>query len=109
MSNEDNLTIISAVDKSILKRINNTNKSVLIMDLYELASSDLKTINISKIIFVKESPNILSEILSNKLNVRCSFKQAEKYQESKIENAIKILKKYNISYALYNTNKQVVI
>lgn len=109
MNNNGNLTIISAVDKSILKRINNTNKSVLVMDIYELATTDLETINISKIVFIKEKPNILSEILSDKLNVRCSFKQAEKYQESKIESAIKILKKYNISYALYNANKEVVI
>lgn len=109
MNNNGNLTIISAVDKSILKRINNTNKSVLVMDIYELAATDLETINISKIVFIKEKPNILSEILSDKLNVRCSFKQAEKYQESKIESAIKILKKYNISYALYNNNKEVTI
>ncbi len=110
MNNKNNMTIISAIDKSVLKGINNKdNKSVILMDLYELASSDLKTINISKIVFVKEKPNILSEILSDKLNVRCSFEQAEKYQEAKIGNAIKILKKHNIPYILCNHNIELSI
>lgn len=110
MNNKNNMTIISAVDKSVLKGINNKgNESVLLMDLYELTSSDLKTINISKIVFIKEQPNILSEILSDKLNVRCSFKQAEKYQETKIGNAIKMLNKYKIPYILYNHNMELSI